>query len=181
MVRLPGKRILSILAYAVPVFVPAILLIWVVEGFSWAIAWQIGGKGLMALLIGIATMASLSVSEFHRALARLPVPEIVSAILIQTAHQTILLFEETVRVLGAIRVRAALGRGSVFSIARPLVQTWMPRVFFKADRVAAAMEVRGFAQHVPGFHVAGLRTLDRVVLSLAFLILGLLVARWFIG
>ncbi len=103
-----------------------------------------GGSGL---LVSVATLTTLRISELDEALATLPVPAAVSAILVQIVHQTGTLTYETRRVAAAMSVRGASTRGrAAWNVLRSLPHVWLPRVVQRADRVAAAMELRGFCE-----------------------------------
>jgi energy-coupling factor transporter transmembrane protein EcfT len=83
-------------------------------------------------------------------LVRLPVPRVVAAILLQIVHQTATLFYETRRVAAAMAVRGATGSlGTAWRVLVSLPQVWLPRVIGRAERVAAAMELRGFCDGEP--------------------------------
>lgn len=101
--------------------------------------------GTSALISTLATVTLLSMSELREGLMRLPVPPIVSAILTQMIHQTATLGYETRRMAAAMAVRGATSnRASGFRILTALPTVWLSRVIERADRVAAAMELRGY-------------------------------------
>ena len=93
----------------------------------------------------MATVASVSVSDLREGLTRLPLPGIVSAIVVQIVHQTATLFYETKRVASAMAVRGASGggKGGLAGVV-PVAPVWLPRIVDRADRVADAMELRGY-------------------------------------
>lgn len=103
--------------------------------------------GVSALITTLATVTTLSMSDLRVGLLRLPVPAMVSAILLQMIHQTATLGYETRRMAAAIAVRGATStRASGLKILTSLPRVWLPRVLERADRVATAMEVRGYEQ-----------------------------------
>lgn len=107
-------------------------------------------RGASGLLVSAATLTTLRVSELDQALAALPVPAAVSAILVQIVHQTGTLAYETRRVASAMSVRgAATGGRMAFRLVASLPRVWLPRIVERADRVAAAMELRGFCEPGP--------------------------------
>lgn len=129
-----------------------------------------GGSGL---LVSAATLTTLRISELDQALAALPVPAAVSAILVQIVHQTGTLAYETRRVAAAMSVRGASAGGrAAWRVLYSLPRVWLPRVVQRADRVAAAMELRGFCEVRPdGRAAARASWLDGLAVSLALLVL----------
>jgi len=114
-------------------------------GGAWAVAWRIFARGLGGLLIGVWTAATLSLPDLGRAMVALPVPRALATLLLQIVHQSHALVAETRGMLQAIRVRGGTtGLRSVPTLAAALSGAWMPRVVRRAERVAEAMEVRGF-------------------------------------
>ena len=112
-----------------------------------AVPWDVLVHGLSGMLVTAATMTTLSVSDLRAGLAALRVPHIVAAIVLQIVHQTAALAEETGRVAAAVAVRGASGRGAAaLKVLAALPRVWLPRIIERADRVAAAMELRGFAE-----------------------------------
>jgi energy-coupling factor transporter transmembrane protein EcfT len=64
-------------------------------------------------------------------------------LIVQLINQTMLLTEETFRIIGVLRLRGASGvRGIRVVFSFPIV--WMVRMLFRAERTAAAMTVRGY-------------------------------------
>jgi energy-coupling factor transporter transmembrane protein EcfT len=109
--------------------------------------WDVVLHGLAGMFVGAATVTSLSASDFRRGLLALPLPHSVAAVLIQIVHQTGVLLSETSRVSAAVAVRAGAGAGpaawrALFSLPR----VWLPRIMIRAERVAAAMDMRGYAE-----------------------------------
>ena len=126
-----------------------------------AVPWDVLVHGLAGMLVTAATMTTLTVSDLRTGLAALRVPHIVAAIVLQIVHQTAALAEETGRVVAAVAVRGASGRGAAaLKVLAALPRVWLPRIIERADRVAAAMELRGFAE-------TDLRRLDRAPVSAA--------------
>jgi len=97
------------------------------------------------MLVSVAAATCLSPAELREALVRLPVPSLVSRILVQIVHQTGTLLYETQRVAAAMGVRGAASGGRVvWRVLFSLPQVWLPRVIDRAERVSAAMELRGY-------------------------------------
>jgi len=135
-------------------------------------------RGMTGLLASVATVAVLSASDLREGLVRLPVPSLVSAILLQIVHQTAMLAYETHRVSSAISVRAAsAGAGTAWRMLASLPRVWLPRIVCRAERVAAAMEIRGFCEgDLEGREPIRVRLLDGVALALVAAALVLAVA-----
>ena len=78
-------------------------------GWTHALAapWGVFLHGMAALLVSTATATTLSPSDLRSGMLALPVPGIVSAILLQIVNQTSDLAYETRRVAAAIAVRVA--------------------------------------------------------------------------
>lgn len=118
---------------------------------SLAIAAGFACRGLSGMLISAATVMTLTMSDLREGLMRLPLPGIVSAILVQIVHQTAALGYETRRVAAAMSVRGASGGGlAAWRVLASLPQVWLPRLIVRAERVAEAMEVRGYCDQEQG-------------------------------
>ncbi len=114
------------------------------------VPWTILLRGLSSMVVCVATVTALSASDLREALLRLPVPSMVSAILVQIIHQTGTLFYETRRVAAAMAVRGASSGGlAAWRVLFSLPQVWLPRIIVRAERVAAAMELRGYCDGPP--------------------------------
>jgi energy-coupling factor transporter transmembrane protein EcfT len=118
---------------------------------SWLAAaaapWSIVGRGLAVMQVSVAAAATLSASDLRLGLVRLPVPEIARQILLQILQQTAALLGETRRVAAALAVRGGgLGPAARLRLLAALPAVWLPRVLFRAERVAAAMELRGLVE-----------------------------------
>jgi energy-coupling factor transporter transmembrane protein EcfT len=106
-------------------------------------AGAIAFRSTCMLFIAASTIASLPMHEVHRGLAQLPLPRSLVALAVQLINQTMMLAEETARIVGVLRLRGASGvRGAGVFIAFPIV--WMVRMLFRAERSAAAMAIRGY-------------------------------------
>jgi energy-coupling factor transporter transmembrane protein EcfT len=114
------------------------------------VPWTILVRGLSSTLVCVATVASLSASELRQALLLLPVPSVVSVILLQIIHQTGTLLCETRRVAAAMAVRGGSSGGlSAWRVLFSLPQVWLPRIIVRAERVGDAMELRGYCDGPP--------------------------------
>lgn len=151
----PWRVLRTSLLLGLALFLPYFLLLPLLPGASsvaaesWrralVVPWTILLRGLCGMLVCAATVTSLSASDLREALLRLPVPSIVSAILLQIVHQTATLFYETRRVAAAMAVRGASSGGvAAWRVLFSLPRVWLPRVIVRAERVGAAMELRGY-------------------------------------
>ena len=182
--RPPGRLVRNTAALGLAAFLPYFLLLPLLPDAAWsgpapwlralAVPWSILLRGMSSILISMATATTLGGSDLHEALVRLPLPAVVSAILLQIVHQTATLIDETRRVASAMAVRGA-SRGVVtaWRLVSSLSRVWLPRLLVRAERVAAAMELRGYLDRA-------LRPLRRIDTSFAdtaviVLALGLLV------
>jgi cobalt/nickel transport system ATP-binding protein len=117
-----------------------------------AIVWSVFMRGMSSLLVSVATITTLSAGDLREGLMRLPVPGVVSAILLQIVHQTATLAYETRRVASAMAVRGASSGGlTMWRLLSSLPRVWLPRIVRRADRVACAMELRGYCDVVVEF------------------------------
>jgi len=153
--RPPRRVITSTAALGLAALLPYFLLLPLISretspvSQSWsqafAVPWSILLRGMSGMLVSVAAATTLRGSDLHEALARLPVPSVVSAILLQIVHQTSTLVDETRRVASAMAVRgASSGIVTAWRLLSSLSQVWLPRLLVRADRVAAAMELRGY-------------------------------------
>jgi len=100
-------------------------------------------RSTCVLFIAASTIATLAIQDVHRGLVCLPIPRTFVMLIVQLINQTILLTEETFRIIGVLRLRGASGvRGIRVMFSFPIV--WMVRMLFRAERTAAAMTVRGY-------------------------------------
>lgn len=109
--------------------------------------WAIFVRGLATMLVTVAAASTLSAGELRQGLVRLPVPRIATLVLLQVVQQTSTLLSETRRMAAALAVRGgAPAMRTALRTLRSLPRVWLPRVMSRADRVAAAMELRGFLE-----------------------------------
>lgn len=149
----PVRVALSLLFFGLILFVPYFLLsplilsTTAVDNWMEAllVPWTLFVRGISAMLATVFTMTTLSVSHLRQGLSRLPIPGIVSAIVIQIVHQTRFLLYETRRIAQAIALRSGTsGYRSALKILFSLPRVWLPRVMERAVRVADAMALRGY-------------------------------------
>lgn len=149
---MPGKMLQRCAIASVILFFPYLLLSpWMaVDSYSaapmadrFAQAGGIALRSTCMLFIAASTIASLTIHDVHVGLVCLPIPRSLVALIVQLINQTMLLAEETTRIVGVLRLRGASGvRGIRVLFAFPIV--WMVRMLFRAERSAAAMAVRGY-------------------------------------
>jgi len=154
-VRPPPRRMAAILLLATVMLVPFFLLApWsegaiprhVLPGVAAIVApWRIVVTGLGVLAVCSTAASSLTRSDLREGLARLPVPRFLAAVVLQIVMQSDLLAQEAGRILLALRARGAThGLRNRVSVVLGLTRVWLPRLTFKADRVALAMVARDY-------------------------------------
>lgn len=180
----PPKTVWTAVGLGLALFLPYFLLLPLLPappaasaGGFWPmlrVPWTLLVRGMSGILVSLATVTTLSASDLREALVRLPVPAIVSAILVQIVHQTATLFYETKRVAAAMAVRGATSGGrAAWRVLAAVPSVWLPRILERADRVAAAMELRGYCEsELPCFEPRALRLGDVLALLLALGALG---------
>lgn len=159
-VRPPVRVARGALLFGLVLFLPYFLLAPVIgmqgaAGWRDALAppWAVFIRGLAAMQVSISTLSALTASDLRKGLLGLPIPEVLSAVLIQIVHQSAVLFYETRRIASAIAVRGGTsGVGTGIRLVGSLPRVWLPRVLDRVDRVATAMEMRGYAS----FDLAGM-------------------------
>jgi energy-coupling factor transporter transmembrane protein EcfT len=170
---LPGRAAKSFLLLGLAMFLPYFLLAplllhrpwppasWAAAARALAGPWDVFWHGLAGLLVAAATLSTLSQTDLGRGLAALPVPRVMSSVIVQVVRQTSELAAETGRVAGALAVRGGSGGArTAWRMLTSLPRVWLPRIIGRADRVAAAMELRGYAE-------ADLRVLGRARIGAA--------------
>ncbi len=154
-------------------------------GHGWArsleVPWSLFSRGLSGMLVSLGAVTNLNLSDLREGLLRLPVPRVITAVLLQILHQTATLVDETAQVSAAMAVRGASGgRRTAWRVLSSLPQVWLPRVMLRAENVAAAMELRGFSEaELRPFGRVPLRARDGLALLFAAGLLALAAAlRW---
>lgn len=154
--RPPRKQALSALGLGCVLFGPVFLLVPLLPptpagpgGFT--VPWGVCAHGFGCLFVSLGTVAALGVADFHDGLERLPLPRLVRAILGQIVHQSGHLAAETRRLTAALAVRGASGGGAAaLRLLSALPKVWLPRLLQRAERLAMAMEIRGYDGTGPG-------------------------------
>ena len=154
--RPPFKVVRVSLSLGLVLFLPYFVLVPLIRAHSpssgWldalAAPWAVFLRGIVGMQVTISTATTLSASDLRRGMIGLPIPDVITAVLLQIVHQTHTLLSETRRISGAIAVRggsAGLRTGLRLIVSLP--RLWLPRIIHRAERVAAAMEMRGYCQH----------------------------------
>jgi energy-coupling factor transporter transmembrane protein EcfT len=152
LVRPPFRVVRSALLLGLVLFLPYFLLVPLIhDGDGWAgaleVPWTVFFRGVTAMQATVCTAAALSGSALRQGLSRLPVPRVFSTVLVQIVHQTAGLVYETRRVIAAISVRGGTtGLRTAVRVLASLPRVWLPRVVERAERVGAAMELRGYCE-----------------------------------
>jgi energy-coupling factor transporter transmembrane protein EcfT len=179
MVRPPARVVRSILLLGLALFLPYFLLVPLIHdpaaGKGWmealGVSWTVFFRGMTAMQASIYTATALSASALRQGLSRLPVPRVVSAVLIQIVHQTASLIYETRQIASAIAVRGGTtGYQTGIRVLASLPRVWLPRVVERAERVGAAMELRGYCERdlaVLGAFASSWKDLLAIILALA--------------
>lgn len=186
---IPLRRLGSVLCFALCLFLPLLLLAPVArlqaEAGSWSEAFRVPLaivlRGISCVVVCAAAMAALELSELGQGLAGLPLPRTLMALVVQIAHQAALLTDESSRLAAALRLRGVPASGAALRLrclfALPVL--WLVRLLMRAERVSAAMEVRGFEGMPRRDHAAGVSVFDRSAMAVALVVLGAaLVLRW---
>jgi energy-coupling factor transporter transmembrane protein EcfT len=149
---MPVKMLLRCVIAALILFFPFFLLTpWITVGSCtttpmidrFAQAGVIALRSSCCLFIAASTIAILAIQDVHRGLACIPIPRTFVVLIVQLINQTMLLTEETLRIISVLRLRGTSGvRGIRVLFSFPII--WMVRMLFRAERTAAAMTVRGY-------------------------------------
>ena len=187
--RPPLRLVRSTGLLGMVLFLPYYLLTPVIVAESGEITWlaaaaapfEVSCRGIAAMMISVFTVTTLTASDFRHGVNGLPLPEIVKAVIVQIVHQTETLVLETRRMAAAVSVRGGTdGYRTAVSMVAALPKMWIPRVIDRAERVAVAMEMRGFCQRdiAPVGGVA-VTLKDRLAVVISLLGLGIVIAwRW---
>lgn len=108
------------------------------------VAWTLALKGVALAGLSWATLATFRLGELLAALGG--GPGTLSLILEQIIQQVRNLLDESRRIAQAWQLRGGSGR-LYLPLLRAAPMVWLPRVAHRAERVAAAMELRGIPGH----------------------------------
>ena len=154
-VRPPLRRMAAILLVAGVMLAPFFLLApWsegtvprhALPGIAPVVApWRMVVTGLGVVALSSTAASSLTRSDLREGLARLPVPKFLAAVVLQIVMQSDLLAQEAGRIMLALRARGATqGFRNRVKVVLGLTRVWLPRLTFKAERVALAMVARDY-------------------------------------
>ena len=185
---LPPRRLAATLKLALCLFLPLLLLAlparWA-GGVPWHDALRpplmLCARGIVGIVVTAATLATFSLTTFAHGIAALPLPRVVASLLVQLAHQTFLLTNESRRMADALRLRGVPSSGAAVQmrVLAALPVCWLMRIANRASRVGDAMEVRGFDGLPNGAPRVRPALRDALALALALLALGgALTLRW---
>jgi energy-coupling factor transporter transmembrane protein EcfT len=186
---LPRRRMLALSLYCMALFLPLFLLTpWLegagdVRGHPWLDAAEIplamSLRGTACVFVCASTMAVLDVADFGAALGTLPIPRIIQHLLMQIAHQTAMLTNESQRISAAVRIRGLPSDiTSKLRFLPALPTIWLLRIMNRADRIGTAMDLRGF-EFFTRSSPANFSLMDGLAVTTALLMLGAsLSIRW---
>jgi len=185
---IPWKNITGLLLYAFLLFLPLFLLTpWIERhpssGYNWydatKVPMEIGIRGTACIFICASTIAILDLSEFNTGLSLLPIPLTITSLVIQIVHQTAMLANESRRISSALRIRGVpSGYIARLRFLSALPTIWLLRIMNRAERIAAAMELRGF-EITARTSNEPISVLDIFVVAAAILLLGTSITiRW---
>jgi len=185
---IPWKNITGLLLYAFLLFLPLFLLIpWIDHhpsgGCNWydatKVPMEISIRGTACILVCASTIAILDLSEFSTGLSRLSIPRMITSLVIQIVHQTAMLANESRRISAALRVRGVpSGYMARLRFLPALPTIWLLRVMNRAERIAAAMELRGF-EITARTSNESISVLDILVMAAVILLFGTSISiRW---
>lgn len=139
-------------------------------------ALSISIKGCVILLTALSVASTIRLSEFHAAVAGLPLPHLTRLLLLQIVQQTAALLSETARIRQAIALRTPGKGGSASArILFAFPRVWLERVTARAERTALGLDMRGYIRHGadPLPPLEGWRRADTVALAAGVLALGI--------
>lgn len=169
--RPPARLVGTLLLLGLALFSPAFLLVpWLPGRASGlarlAVPWGLLARGMAGMFVSVATIATLRPADLHDALAALPLPRPLPALLAQIVTQLGNLGEETSRIAAAMAARGATGGGrAARRVLVSLPSIWLPRVVLRAERVGDAMEVRGYGVELPRFRETPWRGPESLLLA----------------
>ncbi len=175
LVRPPVRIVKSTLLFGLIMFLPYFMFIQITydPATGWKdalrVSWTVLFRGMTAMHASVYTATALSASALRQGLSRLPVPRVVSAVLLQIVHQTASLINESRQIASAIAVRGGTtGCRTAIRVLASLPRVWLPRVVERAERVGAAMDLRGYCEHeIKILGVNAISWKDRLALILA--------------
>lgn len=185
----PRRRLLQVLRFAGFLFLPLLLLAPIIRVDANLSSWSetirvpliIALRGTVCIVVCAATIAAMSLTELGQGLTGLRLPRLLVTLILQIAHQTVMLTDESRRTMAALRVRGVTS-ATLFARLRSLFALpvlWSQRFLLRAERVSAAMEMRGFEGPPHRKRAAKLSRAECGAVATSIVILGVvLVLRW---
>jgi hypothetical protein len=163
----PPKAVLQLVALAAVIYAPMLVFL---PGATVL-------QGVITTMVAVLSIGMLGYPALHDAVAHLALPRLVKLLLLQILHQTSVLSRETAKIRQAMVVRGAVPRGfSGLQFLHALPRVWIPRVIFKSNRVAHALELRGYGMPVPGPRPHNMHKVDYIGVLTGAVTLGVGVA-----
>ncbi len=153
--RPPAHVFRAFFVLGLVLFLPYLLLAPLIRLERGALGWDaaflavgiVAARGQAGLLITTATLSALSLGDLRQGLLSLPIPRLLCLILLHILHQAAELYYECRRIAAAMAVRGAAGRAKTgWRLLVSLPTVWLPRVMYRAERAAAAMEIRQYGR-----------------------------------
>ncbi len=170
--RAPARLVGKVLLFGMVMLGPVLVLTPFVDAPSGtpgglAVTFAVFAKGMATLVVATVTASTLTLAQAHEGLATLPLPRLVTAIVLQIFFQAGLLGRETTRMARAMILRRS-GGGTWQGIAvlAGVSTVWITRLIVKVERIAKAMEVRGFDGMERLHPTSAAGTADAVALAL---------------
>jgi energy-coupling factor transporter transmembrane protein EcfT len=184
--RPPRQLMASVLLFGAALLLPTFLLTPLLEVpgpviHRLAIPWALFARGMAAMLITAVAIASMSLGELHDGFRQIGMPAIIAALVAQIIHQTGALVEESLHIGQALSLRCAEhGVRTAWRALFSLPRVWLPRVMLRAERVAAVMELRGYAGQVgsPHRHRFAVRDTASITAAAAWVALAIVSRKW---
>jgi energy-coupling factor transporter transmembrane protein EcfT len=187
--RLSRRRLMGILKWSLWFFLPLFCLFLFLlfrpgPGFRTDIlhvSFALGLRAAASIIVCASTMEVLDLFELGEGLSGLPLPRVLVALILQIALQTALLTRESRRIAAALRLRGMQSAGITARMrclfAMPVI--WLLRLLLRAERVSAAMEVRGFDGPIRRTASVQIYLSDRLAITLSGLVCSMvLLLRW---
>jgi energy-coupling factor transporter transmembrane protein EcfT len=179
---LPARRLFALSLYSMLLFLPVFLFTPWLEtsrpagGPHWfhaaQIPLEISLRGTACIFVCASTIAVLDLTELNAGLAALPIPRTLHHLLIQIAHQTAMLADESQRISTAVRIRGLpLGRASKLRFLPAMPTIWLLRIMNRAERIGVAMDMRGF-ETITRSSPVNISLVDGFAVTTALLMLG---------
>ena len=98
-------------------------------------------RGLFLSVLSVTTIRSMSASDLHEGLCRIPGPHTLRTIIVGIVFQIRVLSIETGRIIDAIQVRGG-SRRAFWGMMTQFPRVWLSRILYRSTRLTDAMTVR---------------------------------------